>query len=158
MITPAPLQQQAFASHRPSTGADPRPSSCPWSSPGAVLEVRGYRQHPGEIRTISAVESAGGGGGGDVGRWDGGNAIPSSSPPPPNLGSPSKVGGGPSRTRGRIITPGTSGKEKRRWEDDDDEDGNEAEGFDLARGFQPIGSYHRQLNNAARASASASTS
>ncbi|EAS32703.2 forkhead box protein C2 [Coccidioides immitis RS] len=156
MITPAPLRQQPRLAP-PSTAQIPS-KFMPMSSPAQFWKFADIGSTPAKPNDISPLKAAGGGGGGDVGRWDGGNAIPSSSPPPPNLGSPSKVGGGPSRTRGRIITPGTSGKEKRRWEDDDDEDGNEAEGFDLARGFQPIGSYHRQLNNAARASASASTS
>ncbi|KAI2792736.1 hypothetical protein POX_b02778 [Penicillium oxalicum] len=77
--------------------------------------------------------------------------FPSSSPPP-NLVSPSKPGIanglGPSRKLPPLHADGTI-KEERLHEEDEDDGG----GFDLARGFQPIGSYHRQLSNAARATA-----
>ncbi|KAJ5239935.1 transcriptional regulator family: Forkhead [Penicillium chermesinum] len=83
--------------------------------------------------------------------------FPSSSPPPPNLVSPSKPGTSNGLGSSRQLPPlqpdsgDTGANRPRKEEEDDEEDGNG--GFDLARGFQPIGSYHRQLNNAARATA-----
>ncbi|EEP82675.1 forkhead box protein C2 [Uncinocarpus reesii 1704] len=147
MITPAPLRQQPRLAP-PSTAQIPS-KFMPMSSPAQFWKFADIGSTPARPTDISPLKPAGG----DSGRWDGGSAIPSSSPPPPHLGSPSKPGG-PQGARGRF---GANGNEKRRWEDDEEEDGNEAEGFDLARGFQPIGSYHRQMSNAARASASAST-
>ncbi|KAL5339147.1 forkhead transcription factor Fkh1/2 [Aspergillus crustosus] len=98
--------------------------------------------------------------------------IPSSSPPPANLVSPSKPSANAVGS-GRPLSQ--SAKDERRpvngvgvgvdegghghghghghGEEEEAEDGA---GFDLARGFQPIGSYHRQLSNAARTSAATS--
>lgn len=93
----------------------------------------------------------GGGGGGGGGAGDGMNVIPSSSPPPPNLGSPSKPGSGTglgrslgSRGVGVGVGVGASnGVDERRAANshhniggdnrDEDEDGDEAGEFDLAR-------------------------
>lgn len=111
-------------------------------------------------------------------------SIPSSSPPPPNLASPSKPGMSNGLGHGRSLSGlkaqedgeqgdanGSAMPEIREEEEEEEDEG----GFDLARyvhlrsfsiillhanngdrGFQPIGSYHRQLSNAARASAATS--
>ncbi|KAJ5988870.1 transcriptional regulator family: Forkhead [Penicillium waksmanii] len=55
----------------------------------------------------------------------------------------------PLQSDGPDINPSGAHKEDRMEEEDEEDTG----GFDLARGFQPIGSYHRQLSNAARATA-----
>ncbi|WEW55240.1 transcription factor [Emydomyces testavorans] len=123
MITPAPLRQQPRLAP-PSTAQIPS-KFMPMSSPAQFWKFADIGSTPAKPTDISPLKP----GGGDSSRWDGGSAIASSSPPPPNLGSPSKTGGPPG-VRGTF----GNGSEKRRWEDDEDE-GNEAEGFDLARQF-----------------------
>ncbi|KAJ5944071.1 hypothetical protein N7516_004239 [Penicillium verrucosum] len=87
--------------------------------------------------------------------------FPSSSPPPPNLVSPSKPGTSSGLGSSRTLPPLQSdsgdtrpnGKSHARNENQEEEEDDNGSGFDLARGFEPIGSYHRQLGNAARAAA-----
>ncbi|KAL1955318.1 hypothetical protein VTO42DRAFT_8658 [Malbranchea cinnamomea] len=142
MITPAPLRQQPRLAP-PSTAQIPS-KFMPMSSPAqfwkfADADIGSTPAKP--IPDMSPLKSG-------IGGASRANPMPSSSPPPPNMASPSKPGG-PARA-------GTDSK--RTWQDDDDDDGNDGVEFDLARGFQPISSYHRQMSNAARASASAPTS
>ncbi|KAI1971681.1 transcription factor [Ophidiomyces ophidiicola] len=163
MITPAPLRQQPRLAP-PSTAQVPS-RFMPMSSPAQFWKFADIGSTPARPNDISPLKPSE-----PNNRWDG-NAMPSSSPPPPNLGSPSRPSG-PAGARPRFGTAAPQQqqqqpqqqqkqrekREKRRWQDDDeeeeDEDENEeAEGFDLARGFQPIGSYHRQMSNATRASA-----
>ncbi|KAL3479256.1 fork head domain-containing protein [Aspergillus californicus] len=101
--------------------------------------------------------------------------IPSSSPPPPNLVSPSKPGTSNGLGNGRPLSARRGAEEEAEGDehghghpangvDGVDEQAREREreferekegpladdddaGFDLARGFQPIGKYHRQLSN-----------
>ncbi|EAU35186.1 forkhead box protein C2 [Aspergillus terreus NIH2624] len=136
MITPAPQRQQPRLPP-PSTAQIPS-KFMPMSSPAHPLK-------------------------GDPG--DALGSIPSSSPPPPNLASPSKPGTANGLGSGRTMhtrreeeslrsTANGAARDRPGLGDDDEED--DGGGFDLARGFQPIGSYHRQLSNAQRASAATS--
>ncbi|KAI9371878.1 fork head domain-containing protein [Aspergillus egyptiacus] len=156
MITPAPQRHQPRLPP-PSTAQVPS-KFMPMSSPAQFWKFADIGSTPARpVVDMSPLK-------GDPGDVLGN--IPSSSPPPPNLVSPSKPGtangasGRPLSARRDDSRPGTSTngvgepEERRHVEEDEGED--EA-GFDLARGFQPIGSvYHRQLSNAARASAATS--
>ncbi|KAF9889102.1 transcription factor [Aspergillus nanangensis] len=155
MITPAPQRQQPRLPP-PSTAQIPS-KFMPMSSPAQFWKFADIGSTPARpLPDMSPLK-------GDPG--DGLGSIPSSSPPPPNLASPSKpgtangLGGGRGiharREEESSLRTGANGAGRDRpglGDDDEEEDG----GFDLARGFQPIGSYHRQLNNAARASAATS--
>jgi hypothetical protein len=165
IITPAPQRQQPRLPP-PSTAQIPS-KFMPMSSPAQFWKFADIGSTPARpVADLSPVKGAAG--------PDADGLIPSSSPPPPSFGSPSKPGrsGG-----GRILQPikrevdgdpttlsGMNGADKQLLRapgldedgDDDDDDCDNNSGFDLARGFQPIGSYHRQLSNAARASASTS--
>ncbi|KAI2713642.1 transcriptional regulator family: Forkhead [Penicillium roqueforti] len=153
MITPAPQRQQPRLPP-PSTAQIPS-KFMPMSSPAqfwkfADIGSTPARPPPDMSPLKGEVED----------RIIGG--FPSSSPPPPNLVSPSKPGTSNGLGSGRTLPPlqsdsgdmgpnGTSlARNEEREEEDDDDNGS---GFDLARGFEPIGSYHRQLGNAARAAA-----
>ncbi|CAP94267.1 transcription factor [Penicillium rubens] len=152
MITPAPQRQQPRLPP-PSTAQIPS-KFMPMSSPAqfwkfADIGSTPARPPPDMSPLKGEVED----------RIIGG--FPSSSPPPPNLVSPSKPGTsnglGSSRTLpplqsdSRDMAPnGQSNARNEEREEDEDDNGS---GFDLARGFEPIGSYHRQLGNAARAAA-----
>ncbi|PKY08332.1 putative forkhead transcription factor Fkh1/2 [Aspergillus campestris IBT 28561] len=145
MITPAPQRQQPRLPP-PSTAQIPS-KFMPMSSPAQFWKFADIGSTPARpVPDMSPLK-------GDLG--DGLGSIPSSSPPPPNLASPSKPGTLNGVGHGRLPSrhddgrPGTNGSGRL---DEEEDDG----GFDLARGFQPIGSYHRQLNNAARASAATS--
>ncbi|KAJ5384486.1 Winged helix-turn-helix transcription repressor DNA-binding [Penicillium concentricum] len=148
MITPAPQRQQPRLPP-PSTAQIPS-KFMPMSSPAqfwkfADIGSTPARPPPDMSPLKGEVED----------RIIGG--FPSSSPPPPNLVSPSKPGTSNGLGSGRTLPPlqsdsgdmGPNGKSHRNEEDEDDN----GSGFDLARGFEPIGSYHRQLGNAARAAA-----
>ncbi|KAH8692740.1 putative forkhead transcription factor Fkh1/2 [Talaromyces proteolyticus] len=142
MITPAPQRQQPRLPP-PSTAQIPS-KFMPMSSPAQFWKFADIGSTPARPVPDMSPLKAGVGALGD-------GLMPSSSPPPANLGSPSK----PGILSGRTLAP-----IKREEEHDiqparagPDEDEEEDEGFDLARGFQPIGSYHRQINNSARASA-----
>ncbi|KAJ5467722.1 Winged helix-turn-helix transcription repressor DNA-binding [Penicillium sp. IBT 31633x] len=153
MITPAPQRQQPRLPP-PSTAQIPS-KFMPMSSPAqfwkfADIGSTPARPPPDMSPLKGEVED----------RIIGG--FPSSSPPPPNLVSPSKPGTSNGLGSGRTLPPlqstsgevgpngNSHGSRKEEREEDDDENGS---GFDLARGFEPIGSYHRQLSNAARATA-----
>jgi len=166
MITPAPQRQQPRLPP-PSTAQIPS-KFMPMSSPAQFWKFADIGSTPARhLPDMSPLK------GEPDDRIIGG--FPSSSPPPPNLVSPSKPGTsnglGSSRTLPPLQSDGDMGpgahKEEQRMEEEDEE-GNT--GFDLARyvfsigdtsagtnsscsGFQPIGSYHRQLSNAARATA-----
>ncbi|KAH2396819.1 hypothetical protein KXW92_004669 [Aspergillus fumigatus] len=163
MITPAPQRQQPRLPP-PSTAQVPS-KFMPMSSPAQFWKFADIGSTPARpVPDMSPLK-------GEVG--DGIGSFPSSSPPPPNLVSPSKPGTSNGLGHGRTLPPlrtepnlgetrpGVNGAAKSERpmapagpdaDDDDEEEG----GFDLARGFQPIGSYHRQLSNAARASAATS--
>ncbi|KAL1998226.1 hypothetical protein VTN02DRAFT_6620 [Thermoascus thermophilus] len=150
MITPAPQRQQPRLAP-PSTAQIPS-KFMPMSSPAQFWKFADLGSTPARpVPDMSPLKGTPG-------------LMPSSSPPPPNFASPSKPGtAGRSLNLPPIRPPGDAGdveaaeKESHArshvpgLDEDDDE-----EGFDLARGFQPIGSYHRQLSNAARASATTS--
>ncbi|OJD26295.1 hypothetical protein ACJ73_02324 [Blastomyces percursus] len=173
MITPAPRRHQPLLAP-PSTAQIPS-KFMPMSSPAQFWKFAELGNTPGRMADMSPLNGGGysfraGGGmgtGGAGGSGDGMSVIPSSSPPPPNLGSPSKPGSAPGlgRPLGSRVAGGASngvdGRVSRHNSGgdipDEDEDGDEIGEFDLARGFQPIGSYHQQIS-ATRASASASTS
>ncbi|PGH11316.1 hypothetical protein AJ79_04932 [Helicocarpus griseus UAMH5409] len=174
MITPAPRRQQP---HLPPPSTAQIPSKfMPMSSPAQFWKFADIGSTPGRLTDMSPLNGGGGGGGGSsqkrrAGASDGMNIIPSSSPPPPNLGSPSKpgsrslasraaaAGGGHVHANGNgVVDHRRAANGRNNHDEDEDEDGDEAGEFDLARGFQPIGSYHQQISNATRASASASTS
>ncbi|KAL4897169.1 fork head domain-containing protein [Aspergillus ambiguus] len=152
MITPAPQRQQPRLPP-PSTAQIPS-KFMPMSSPAQFWKFADIGSTPARpVPDMSPLK-------GDPG--DGLGSIPSSSPPPPNLASPSKPGTanglGPGRTMHTrreedSLRSGPNGAARDRPGLDDDEEEEDGGGFDLARGFQPIGSYHRQLNNAQRASA-----
>ncbi|KAJ9206614.1 transcriptional regulator family: Forkhead [Paecilomyces variotii] len=159
MITPAPQRQQPRLPP-PSTAQIPS-KFMPMSSPAQFWKFADIGSTPARpVPDMSPLK-------GELG--DGLGGMPSSSPPPPNFTSPSKPGTGvgmprlPSIKRdpeeGRADTNGADKDHSRSnggpglGDDDDDEDEG---GFDLARGFQPIGSYHRQLSSTARASATTS--
>lgn len=149
MITPAPQRQQPRLPP-PSTAQIPS-KFMPMSSPAQFWKFADIGSTPARLVP-------------DMSPLKGDGLMPSSSPPPPNLGSPSKS----NQSMPQIKREDLDGENSDRR--DLDEDGEE-EGFDLARyaevaiflsshatnvsirGFQPIGSYHRQLSNAARASA-----
>ncbi|OJJ51672.1 hypothetical protein ASPZODRAFT_55213 [Penicilliopsis zonata CBS 506.65] len=150
MITPAPQRHQPRLPP-PSTAQIPS-KFMPMSSPAQFWKFADIGSTPARpVPDMSPLKG------------DPGDNIPSSSPPPPNLASPSKLGTSSGLVHGRTLPP-----LKREAEDagklpsvntvagvvDDDEE--EGAGFDLARGFQTIGSYHQQLSNAARASAATS--
>ncbi|KAJ5338292.1 transcriptional regulator family: Forkhead [Penicillium brevicompactum] len=152
MITPAPQRQQPRLPP-PSTAQIPS-KFMPMSSPAqfwkfADIGSTPARPPPDMSPLKGEVED----------RIIGG--FPSSSPPPPNLVSPSKPGTsnglGPGRTLPPIKTtpddlgPNGSHAHKEEPLGEDEEEGDA--GFDIARGFPAIGSYHRQLSNAARATA-----
>ncbi|KAJ5386638.1 transcriptional regulator family: Forkhead [Penicillium cosmopolitanum] len=150
MITPAPQRQQPRLPP-PSTAQIPS-KFMPMSSPAQFWKFADIGSTPARpVPDMSPLK------GEPEDRIIGG--FPSSSPPPPNLVSPSKPGTsnglGSSRTLpplqsdGPDINPNGAHKEDCMEEEDEEDTG----GFDLARGFQPIGSYHRQLSNAARATA-----
>ncbi|KAF7121902.1 hypothetical protein CNMCM5793_009456 [Aspergillus hiratsukae] len=157
MITPAPQRQQPRLPP-PSTAQIPS-KFMPMSSPAQFWKFADIGSTPARpVPDMSPLK-------GEVG--DGIGNFPSSSPPPPNLVSPSRpgtsngLGLGHGRTLPPLRTePEVNGMVKSERPmapagpdaDDDDEEA----GFDLARGFQPIGSYHRQISNAARASAATS--
>ncbi|KAL1965395.1 hypothetical protein VTN77DRAFT_5832 [Rasamsonia byssochlamydoides] len=146
MITPAPQRQQPRLPP-PSTAQIPS-KFMPMSSPAQFWKFADIGSTPARpVPDMSPLKGVGA---------DGDGLMPSSSPPPPNFASPSKPGTSSARTLGPIkreddADSRAANGSNRGLDDDDDEE----EGFDLARGFQPIGSYHRQLSNAARASASA---
>ncbi|KAF7716875.1 Fork-head transcriptional regulator 2 [Penicillium ucsense] len=142
MITPAPQRQQPRLPP-PSTAQIPS-KFMPMSSPAQFWKFADIGSTPARpVPDMSPLK------GEPEERLIAG--FPSSSPPP-NMISPSKPavvnGLGPSRKLPPLQADGTI-KEERLQEEEEDDSG----GFDLARGFQPIGSYHRQLNNAARATA-----
>ncbi|KAE8144140.1 putative forkhead transcription factor Fkh1/2 [Aspergillus avenaceus] len=153
MITPAPQRQQPRLPP-PSTAQIPS-KFMPMSSPAQFWKFADIGSTPARpVPDMSPLK-------GDPG--DGLGSIPSSSPPPPNLVSPSKPGTANGLSTGRALPPrrepgagartGANGAGRGpEFEDEDEEDS----GFDLARGFQPIGSYHRQLSGAARTSAATS--
>ncbi|GAM39237.1 hypothetical protein TCE0_034f10614 [Talaromyces pinophilus] len=145
MITPAPQRHQPRLPP-PSTAQIPS-KFMPMSSPAQFWKFADIGSTPARlVPDMSPLK------GGNLGAL-GDGLMPSSSPPPPNFASPSK----PSTSNVRALGPIKREEEPeqirhhRLAAPDDDEE--EEEGFDLARGFQPIGSYHRQLNNSARASA-----
>lgn len=151
MITPAPQRQQPRLPP-PSTAQIPS-KFMPMSSPAQFWKFADIGSTPArpvpDMSPLKGVEPG-----------DGLGDIPSSSPPPPNLASPSKPGtsNGVSH-HSRTLPPLRTEKEEgpaegpdRPGQADGPDDEDEG-GFDLARGFQPIGSYHRQLSNAARATA-----
>ncbi|RAL01755.1 putative forkhead transcription factor Fkh1/2 [Aspergillus ibericus CBS 121593] len=142
MITPAPQRQQPRLPP-PSTAQIPS-KFMPMSSPAQFWKFADIGSTPARpVPDMSPLK-------GDPG--DGLGSIPSSSPPPPNLASPSKPGTANGLTTGRLPPR----REPETTERADDEEDDEGSGFDLARGFQTIGSYHRQLSNAARTSAATS--
>lgn len=175
MITPAPQRQQPRLPP-PSTAQIPS-KFMPMSSPAQFWKFADTGSTPArpvpDMSPLKGVEP------GDGGLGD----IPSSSPPPPNLASPSKPGTSNgvshhSRTLPPIKTEETEGHAGEPERPDDGPEEEDEGGFDLARyvpflfsfllvfptlvyrdmankcrGFQPIGSYHRQLSNAARATA-----
>ncbi|KAJ5103425.1 hypothetical protein N7532_003954 [Penicillium argentinense] len=149
MITPAPQRQQPRLPP-PSTAQIPS-KFMPMSSPAQFWKFADIGSTPARpVPDMSPLK------GEPDDRIIGG--FPSSSPPPPNLASPSKPGTsnglGSSRTLPPLQSDGDMGANGARKEDRMEEDEEEdTGGFDLARGFQPIGSYHRQLSNAARATA-----
>ncbi|KAJ5105838.1 hypothetical protein NUU61_003185 [Penicillium alfredii] len=150
MITPAPQRQQPRLPP-PSTAQIPS-KFMPMSSPAQFWKFADIGSTPARpVPDISPIK----------GEPDDRiiSGFPSSSPPPPNLASPSKPGTTNGLGSNRTLPPlrpetgdvGANGARKEeRIEEEDEDDGG---GFDLARGFQPIGTYHRQLSNAARATA-----
>ncbi|GKZ18845.1 transcription factor [Aspergillus brasiliensis] len=144
MITPAPQRQQPRLPP-PSTAQIPS-KFMPMSSPAQFWKFADIGSTPARpVPDMSPLK-------GELG--DGLGSIPSSSPPPPNLASPSKPGTANGMTTGRM--PARREPETKNERPDEEDDEEEGSGFDLARGFQTIGSYHRQLSNAARASAATS--
>lgn len=169
MITPAPQRQQPRLPP-PSTAQIPS-KFMPMSSPAqfwkfADIGSTPARPPPDMSPLKGEIEDR------IIGRF------PSSSPPPPNMASPSKPGApnglGPGRTLPPIKTePDAMGANVSHVREKPEENEEDESGFDLARyvlpssysrdyitfanrfdrGFQPIGSYHRQLSNAARATA-----
>ncbi|KAJ5267054.1 transcriptional regulator family: Forkhead [Penicillium angulare] len=141
MITPAPQRQQPRLPP-PSTAQIPS-KFMPMSSPAQFWKFADIGSTPARpVPDMSPIK------GEPDERIIGG--FPSSSPPPPNLVSPSKPGTSNGLGSSRTLPPlqsdgGDLGPPPSRKEEEEEEDDN---GFDLARGFQPIGSYHRQLSNA----------
>ncbi|EFQ97936.1 forkhead box protein A2 [Nannizzia gypsea CBS 118893] len=160
MITPAPLRQQPRLAP-PSTAQVPS-RYMQLSSPAQFWKLADIGNTPARpMPDISPLKPSIGTA--ESSRWKTLNPIPSSSPPPANLGSPTKPPTSSLRGRGGGLSPlgrdtvreRESSAIKRHqdsWDEDDDDNDGDDTGFDLARGFQPIGSFHRQINNAARAS------
>ncbi|KAJ5551071.1 hypothetical protein N7535_000987 [Penicillium sp. DV-2018c] len=151
MITPAPQRQQPRLPP-PSTAQIPS-KFMPMSSPAQFWKFADIGSTPARPPPdMSPLK-------GEVEDRIGG--FPSSSPPPPNLISPSKPGTSNGLGSSRTLPPlqsdskesGPNGHSHVRAEGRDDDEDDNGSGFDLARGFEPIGSYHRQLSNAARATA-----
>lgn len=129
MITPAPLRQQPRLAP-PSTAQIPS-KFMPMSSPAQFWKFADIGSTPAKpMSDMSPLKpnlgSTGASGSGAAGM----NPIPSSSPPPPNFGSPSKPG-----SPAGLQDAGDEEDKQRTWheEDDDDIEGNEGTGFDLAR-------------------------
>ncbi|KAJ5887862.1 transcriptional regulator family: Forkhead [Penicillium taxi] len=156
MITPAPRRQQPRLPP-PSTAQIPS-KFMPMSSPAQFWKFADIGSTPARpIPDMSPLKREA------DDRLNGG--CMSSSPPPPNLVSPSKPGTlnglNPSRKLPPLQSPqslphsqsdrGNTSTSVAKNDEEPEHDGGE--GFDLARGFQPIGSYHQQLSNAARAAA-----
>ncbi|KAJ5774017.1 Winged helix-turn-helix transcription repressor DNA-binding [Penicillium paradoxum] len=154
MITPAPQRQQPRLPP-PSTAQIPS-KFMPMSSPAQFWKFADIGSTPARpppdmspLKRESEVED----------RIIG--CFPSSSPPPPNLVSPSKPGTSNGLGSSRTLPPlqsdsgdlGVNGHPALRKVEQEEDDEDNGSGFDLARGFEPIGSYHRQLSNAARATA-----
>ncbi|KAM5445255.1 transcription factor [Microsporum audouinii] len=157
MITPAPLRQQPRLAP-PSTAQVPS-RYMQLSSPAQFWKLADMGNTPAKpMPEMSPLKPSIGTA--ESNRWKTLNTIPSSSPPPANLGSPTKPASS-IRGRGRESSIGrerasehennTIKRHQDNWEEDDDNNDSDDGGFDLARGFQPIGSFHRQINNAARA-------
>ncbi|KAL4735458.1 fork head domain-containing protein [Aspergillus similis] len=155
MITPAPQRHQPRLPP-PSTAQIPS-KFMPMSSPAQFWKFADIGSTP--ARPVADMSPLKGDPGDVLGN------IPSSSPPPPNLVSPSKPGTANGAGLGRPLSArredgsGTNGVDERHphREEEDGEDDDDNGGFDLARGFQPIGSYHRQLNNTAARASTATT-
>ncbi|KAL2817032.1 fork head domain-containing protein [Aspergillus cavernicola] len=152
MFTPAPQRHQPRLPP-PSTAQVPS-KYMPMSSPAQFWKFADIGSTP--ARPVVDMSPLKGDSGDVLGN------IPSSSPPPPNLVSPSKPGTSNGVGTGRPLSARreADGRSSANGVDDrDDHLEGEAEndaGFDLARGFQPIGTYHRQLNSTTRASAATS--
>ncbi|KAL2867065.1 putative forkhead transcription factor Fkh1/2 [Aspergillus lucknowensis] len=152
MITPAPQRHQPRLPP-PSTAQVPS-KFMPMSSPAQFWKFADIGSTP--ARPVADMSPLKGDSGDVLGN------IPSSSPPPPNLVSPSKPGTSNGSGTGRPLSARrddarpSNGVDERAHVENDEADDDDGAGFDLARGFQPIGSYHRQLSNAARASAATS--
>ncbi|OJJ39327.1 hypothetical protein ASPWEDRAFT_169181 [Aspergillus wentii DTO 134E9] len=166
MITPAPQRQQPRLPP-PSTAQIPS-KFMPMSSPAQFWKFADIGSTP--ARPVPDMSPLKGEPGDAIG------SFPSSSPPPPNMASPSKPGTSNGLGHGRTLPPLKEVSEiesvrpslngvtkieppatgRHLGNDDEDDEEDDTGGFDLARGFQPIGSYHRQLSNAARASAATS--
>ncbi|KAK2743666.1 transcription factor [Myotisia sp. PD_48] len=150
MITPAPLRQQPRLAP-PSTAQIPS-RFMPMSSPAQFWKFAEMGSTPARpIADLSPLKP-GLGSAAEPSRWN--TMIPSSSPPPTNFGSPSKPGPS-SRGRDRhrdddALGSGEGESKQDGWDDEEDENAEDEE-FDLARGFQPIGSYHQKINSATRA-------
>ena len=155
IITPAPLRQNPRLAP-PSTLVAPSkfmPESSPAGPAGLFWKGLMSGNTPAHgLPDMSPVK------GGEPAADDA-RAVMSSSPPPmEGLGgmSPSKPGRGSSQQQ----VPSSSSAAKKNVngigaDEDDDDDGAGMGGFDLARGFQPIGSFHSHPSNgwnAARAS------
>lgn len=163
MITPAPQRQQPRLPP-PSTAQVPS-KFMPMSSPAQFWKFADLGSTPARpVPDMSPLK------GKPVDRIDN---MPSSSPPPPNLVSPSRPVTTGSLGYGRTLPPlaqkehvgdeernETNGAHKDASNESvpivADREDDEESGFDLAKGFQPIGSYHRQLSSAAQASAATS--
>ncbi|EGE02003.1 forkhead transcription factor Fkh1/2 [Trichophyton equinum CBS 127.97] len=158
MITPAPLRQQPRLAP-PSTAQVPS-RYMQLSSPAQFWKLADMGNTPARpMPDISPLKPSIGTS--ESNRWKTLNPIPSSSPLPANLGSPTKPPTSSLRSRGGVSPLGRDVRERESstikrhqnsWDEDDDDNDGDDTGFDLARGFQPIGSFHRQINNAARAS------
>ncbi|KAL4810325.1 fork head domain-containing protein [Aspergillus unguis] len=151
MITPAPQRHQPRLPP-PSTAQVPS-KFMPMSSPAQFWKFADIGSTPARpVPDMSPLKG------------DPGDVLPSSSPPPPNLVSPSKpgtangVGGGrPLSARRDEPGPGVNGVDEHHGHEEEDGEEDDNAGFDLARGFQPIGSYHRQLSNTAPRASTATT-
>ncbi|KAL4969597.1 putative forkhead transcription factor Fkh1/2 [Aspergillus stella-maris] len=163
MITPAPQRHQPRLPP-PSTAQVPS-KFMPMSSPAQFWKFADIGSTP--ARPVADMSPLKGG----QDQADVLDNIPSSSPPPPNLVSPSKPGTSNGVGSGRPLSarrdehghgPGLNGvnhDERHPHAEDEADEGEEDDnaGFDLARGFQPIGTYHRQLSNAAPRASTATT-
>ncbi|OJJ60933.1 hypothetical protein ASPSYDRAFT_147363 [Aspergillus sydowii CBS 593.65] len=151
MITPAPQRHQPRLPP-PSTAQVPS-KFMPMSSPAQFWKFADIGSTP--ARPVADMSPL---------KGDPGDTLPSSSPPPPNLVSPSKpgtsngVGSGRPLSARREDGPGSNGVDERGGHmDEEDGDDDDNAGFDLARGFQPIGSYHRQISGTAARTSAATT-